>query len=421
MNKNKAFFYIELFLVAFFMWQLGDNIIHDLQFNHSYTHFGISDWLINYQGGFVRRGVIGEVLYQLYQIHPFSIKNAIIIIDLLAFIAFIVLSICAFIKERWSILPILFPLISTNSGIVGYRRDFLILIIVYGIFVLFFKFYSNRKVFFGLLLEVLMVLSILIYEPAFFLFVPLLGIISFCNTPGTFSYKSFYTLGLFAAPIITMGFVCLWKGDPNQAQIIWESWQPLFEAYPEKDMIPEQIGCGVEWLGHGLKETMSFHLDLLFGYKHFFAIKTIISNILMLMSYPMIYFLVTRVPSVNIKERTITRNMHSLGLSSIFILQIIAMSPMLTFLSCDLGRTIPYCMYTTFFLIYYLDEYKIKLRYPDLIHNISCKIQLFIDRNNILSSYPFYLIVFFSTPLRACFAPKIRDNVAYQTIYKLLH
>ena len=112
------------------------------------------------------------------------------------------------------------------------------------------------------------------------------------NFQGTFSYKLFYALCLFAAPTITMGFVCLWKGDPNQSQVIWDSWQPLLEAYPEKDMNLEQLGCGVEWLGHGLKETMSFHLNLLFGYKHFFAIKTIVSNILMFVSYPMIYFLI---------------------------------------------------------------------------------------------------------------------------------
>ena len=27
-----------------------------------------SDWLINYQGGFVRRGLIGEIFYQLHKI-----------------------------------------------------------------------------------------------------------------------------------------------------------------------------------------------------------------------------------------------------------------------------------------------------------------------------------------------------------------
>ena len=30
--------------------------------------FQYSDWLINYQGGFVRRGLPGEIFYQLYKL-----------------------------------------------------------------------------------------------------------------------------------------------------------------------------------------------------------------------------------------------------------------------------------------------------------------------------------------------------------------
>ena len=33
-----------------------------------YYDIVISDWMINYQGGFVRRGLVGELLYQIYGI-----------------------------------------------------------------------------------------------------------------------------------------------------------------------------------------------------------------------------------------------------------------------------------------------------------------------------------------------------------------
>ena len=117
-SKNNVCFYIELLLVAFFTWQLIASIISDVQFNHTYYDFNISDWLINYQGGFIRRGLIGEVLYQIYQLHPFSIKTAIISIDICAFLAFAALSVRAFIRERWSLLPLLFPLACVDSGII---------------------------------------------------------------------------------------------------------------------------------------------------------------------------------------------------------------------------------------------------------------------------------------------------------------
>ena len=37
----------------------------DVEAWDSYYWYGISDYLISYQGGFVRRGFIGEVLYQI--------------------------------------------------------------------------------------------------------------------------------------------------------------------------------------------------------------------------------------------------------------------------------------------------------------------------------------------------------------------
>jgi hypothetical protein len=43
-----------------------------------YETFGISDWLINYQGGFLRRGLAGEVLWRLYQLHPYNVVYVII-------------------------------------------------------------------------------------------------------------------------------------------------------------------------------------------------------------------------------------------------------------------------------------------------------------------------------------------------------
>lgn len=420
MNKNKAYFYIELLLVAFFSCQMITTIIGDVRFDHTYGDFNISDWLINYQGGFIRRGFIGEMLFQIYQLHPFSVKDVIIGMDIIAFICFAAVSVRAFIREKWSLLPLLFPLAVVDSGIVKYRRDFLILVLLYGLYVLYFKFYSNKKYLHLVLLEIVMVLSILIYEPTFFLFVPLLGIITYCNTPGSVGHRLMYCLGLFAAPIITMAAACLCKGDPNQAQLIWDSWQPLFAAYPEAGFDPEKIGLGVEFLGHGLKETILFHTEMLFGYPHLLAPESVLGNVLMVLLYCMIYLMVTRVPGVNLKQRQLTQNTHAATLSTLFIIQIVVMLPMLTALSCDIGRTIPYCMYTTFFLTYYLDKKGLAIRWPEIVHNGSEKIQGYMSRSRVLSSYPLYVLIFLLTPLGFTFAPLVSNTILYQWIIKLI-
>ena len=44
-----------------------------IRFYNNNAHYEVQDWLINYQGGFVRRGIPGELFYQLYNftgIHP---------------------------------------------------------------------------------------------------------------------------------------------------------------------------------------------------------------------------------------------------------------------------------------------------------------------------------------------------------------
>lgn len=53
-----------------------------------------SDWLINYQGGFVRRGLIGELIFKLYQITKINLN-----LILFWFVAFFYLSFCYFFTK----------------------------------------------------------------------------------------------------------------------------------------------------------------------------------------------------------------------------------------------------------------------------------------------------------------------------------
>ena len=43
------------------------------QFFFEKANFQYSDWLINYQAGFVRRGLIGEIFYQLSNLFKFRL------------------------------------------------------------------------------------------------------------------------------------------------------------------------------------------------------------------------------------------------------------------------------------------------------------------------------------------------------------
>ncbi len=68
----KTYLYILFFYAAFFLFQKYNN-------NVEWT---ISEWLINYQGGFTRRGLIGELVYQISNPAGLTIRETIFLFQL---------------------------------------------------------------------------------------------------------------------------------------------------------------------------------------------------------------------------------------------------------------------------------------------------------------------------------------------------
>ena len=74
--NNKFFnYYIFTCLVVsiFFLY-------HKFQYPTDWT---TSEWLINYQGGFTRRGLVGEILVQINSFLNFEIRNLVFIFEII--------------------------------------------------------------------------------------------------------------------------------------------------------------------------------------------------------------------------------------------------------------------------------------------------------------------------------------------------
>ena len=67
-RKFNNYFFIYLFLLFFFgiIWLYTKHLVG----NDS----TISEWLINYQGGFTRRGLIGEICFQIAKYFDLSLR-----------------------------------------------------------------------------------------------------------------------------------------------------------------------------------------------------------------------------------------------------------------------------------------------------------------------------------------------------------
>ena len=52
------------------------------------TDWTTSEWLINYQGGFVRRGLIGELLYQIHNLSGIQLRYLVFYFEIMILIFF---------------------------------------------------------------------------------------------------------------------------------------------------------------------------------------------------------------------------------------------------------------------------------------------------------------------------------------------
>lgn len=81
-NCQLGAYYAEKAVTALLFAVICFVALHSFIYPFDYVRYEVSDWLINYQGGFVRRGLIGELLLQFEHIRPYNVRHAILGIEI---------------------------------------------------------------------------------------------------------------------------------------------------------------------------------------------------------------------------------------------------------------------------------------------------------------------------------------------------
>lgn len=350
-----------------------------------YNGYIISDYMINYQGGFVRRGLIGEIMYQIFQIHPYSFHTAILYLDLFSWLVLLVITARICIEKK--LLPI-YPL-AIFMGTLSYRRDFMMIVIAYYIYQLLIKYISSKRNCYFIASSVLTILSILIYEPSFFFIVPI-SVLIFWNSIKEESphYQIRSLLKTFSLPLVAMILVCLSKGSNAIATSIWNSWLPLFD-YIGKEYLPDHIPAAINFLERPTGEVIKFHLDLNY---HLWDNKCFLYTTGSLFFFIISYYLTTRAP-----RKQNAPQQEYLLLSDVYIAQFVCLLPMFSILSCDFGRTIYYVILTSYMLTYLLLKNGIQLEVP-IIHTISVKMQSLFGHRLFFNNIWCHTVLLFLIP-----------------------
>lgn len=188
----------------------------------------VTELLINYQGGFVRRGIIGELFYMA---NPYiDTHMAIYIFCIICAILFFYLIFRDTIRKGYSILllPSAFLLSSLFVSLHWVRKDIFIMLLFYCIVRLQKSMNSYRI----LLINIILIIGILSHEVFLFISLPLMffSVVSEGDTWVQYkrTVRNVFKTILYYLPAFIAGFITVvYKGNLEQAHEIWNSWAAM--------------------------------------------------------------------------------------------------------------------------------------------------------------------------------------------------
>lgn len=350
---NTAFI---LFLVS-----LLHKFIKQILSTYSYESWLGSEWLINYQGGFVRRGLIGEILFFFAKNFNINIEWTIKIFCLLCFMAVTVFFVRAFLKKGYSlyILPLCFFLgTHISNGMYWHKRDYAMFVFLIAIFWAFNK--INKQFVKFLIINILAIIALQVHEVFAFFSFPFLFLLFFNEYRNKGILKSIALSLVFLLPsICTFLLVLKYHGNLETAQTIWNSWVAiadlnLAELTTSSHGALSAIGWDSDWAFRAHFQCNFLTRDM-----------SISSTVFWSITIPLVYYIATNTLLVFRKKENIFTYRDKTTLSSILIFQLVCLIPMFLILSCDLGRVIFYWVASSFVVFLLIPRKKIENLFPN--------------------------------------------------------
>ena len=257
-------FSFEILFTLLIILGIPLNLYKNRFYDNSWT---VGEWLISYAGGFVRRGLPGELIHFIstkYSLGPIFIVWVFSIVSLVALIL-LLLNFCKNLFEKSFLLSQLIILAPLSENYFVRKDAFLVLL--YGLSLLIMKALYHKSI--NKLIAVLSVnfismVAIFSHESYGIWGLPsLLIIFSIFEKKGKKNiFQSFLCATLFLLPAILSFFLCwFFKGDRNQSLMIHQSWQSLAEIIPSVSGLYEKDPSGaIAAIGWGTSQVFTSSL-----------------------------------------------------------------------------------------------------------------------------------------------------------------
>lgn len=407
-NYFIIFFYIFIFILIYIFFS---QIISGYQ----KESWQITEWLINYQGGFVRRGLWGEIILNLYRY--FGVNPYIIIILLCAclYFSFLLFFIKLYKKKGYPlfVLPFVFFLGNPIINNFWVRKDIL-LVLLFSLILYF----SNKKTIVKIfIVNLVFILGLLTHESIGFFGLPILFLIFYKDNLYKLPHNKIKSVIISVAQLLPAALIflsCLYyKGSTTISNIIWNSWKIIkFPIELENSSIVPASIDGLSWsLRKGLELTISVFHNFNGGIYAPIAWFAIILSI---------YYLLTNLDKINVKiSNNKNIEFNKINISSVLIFQLVFIIPLFV-LGWDYGRWVFLWVVSSFLIVLLIPKKTLSDLFPKILTNFCFKVNNFLS--SIFGKIPrflFFLVFFIGVPSYGWSLVRYLETTSLGFIFKI--
>ena len=223
-------FYLKIYLTILYLFA----VFFFFQKYNNYVEWTISEWLINYQGGFTRRGLIGEIVFQISKLSSLTIRETILTFQIATYLIYFYL-LYKFLKDTNNNILFIFAIFSplfviypiAEVEVLGRKEIFIYVSFLLIVNIFSIKNIQNRHYFY---FSIILMISCLIWEGfviyiSYFIFILILKNNLVLN-------KSFLTkLTISLIPLsISFYFVFFHRLDENGLKMMCQSINECYGA-----------------------------------------------------------------------------------------------------------------------------------------------------------------------------------------------
>ena len=225
LNFNLKIYLIILYLFAvFFFFQKYNN----------YVEWTISEWLINYQGGFTRRGLIGEIVFQISKLSSLTIRETILTFQITTYLLYFYL-LYKFLKDTNNNILFIFAIFSplfviypiAEVEVLGRKEIFIYVSFLLVVNIFSIKNIQNRHYFY---FSIILMISCLIWE-GFVIYISYFIFILILKNNLLFNRSFLTKLTISLIPLlISFYFVFFYRLDENGLKMMCQSINECYGA-----------------------------------------------------------------------------------------------------------------------------------------------------------------------------------------------